>query len=46
MKSKIKYCKKQIAIYVSGYYQEMYQKELFEAQKSLKSYEAEYQKIA
>lgn len=46
MKSKIKYCKKQIAIYISGYYQEMYQKELLEAQNSLKSYEAEYQKIA
>ena len=27
MKSKIKYCEKQIAIYDSGYYQEMYQKE-------------------
>ena len=46
IKSKIKYCEKQIAIYISGYYQEMYQKELLEAQNSLKSYEAEYQKIA
>lgn len=46
MKSRIKYCEKQIAIYISGYYQEMYQKELLEAQNSLKSYEAEYQKIA